>query len=308
VNPVHQPIDCGVAFDGFDENDQCPQELANISTLTTSRMRFEATSNATHQVQITYALTRPRPASTPTRRRARIPDMRDRMYTLLGADRRPYQSPVPGTLGGHQRARLYGRLDCAAARRAIARGGYVKDRVFFADEETAIAAGFRPCAVCLPERYARWKSSNDLLTRLGAAWRGFTQSYAGLSEAELLEPGVTEAWSVKDVIAHVTTWEEEALKHVPAILAGGRPPRYSITYGGIDAFNARMTERKKGLTLSEVLAQQEAVHQRLLALVESMPADQLGGKSRVRRRLRLDTYEHYPLHASAITRWRTQRP
>jgi len=161
--------------------------------------------------------------------------------------------------------------------------------------------------VCLPERYARWKTSRDLLTRLDAAWRGFTQSYAGLSDAELIAPGVTETWSVKDIIAHVTTWEEEALKHVPVILAGGRPPRYSITYGGIDAFNARMTSHKADLTLSEVLAQQEAVHQRLLGLIEGLPADQLGGKSRIRRRLRLDTYGHYPLHASAIRRWRDHR-
>jgi methylphosphotriester-DNA--protein-cysteine methyltransferase len=29
--------------------------------------------------------------------------------------------------------------------------------VFFADEATAVAAGYRPCARCLPERYALWK-------------------------------------------------------------------------------------------------------------------------------------------------------
>jgi hypothetical protein len=80
-----------------------------------------------------------------------------KVYTLLGTDRRPYQSPTPGALGGHRRSRVYGRLDCPAALRAIARGGYVKTRVFFADEKTAVAAGFRPCAVCLPERYAQWK-------------------------------------------------------------------------------------------------------------------------------------------------------
>ena len=68
---------------------------------------------------------------------------------------------MPGTLGGHRKGRLYGRLDCPAALRAIARGGYVRDRVFFADEQTAIAAGYRPCAVCLPEKYARWKGRRD---------------------------------------------------------------------------------------------------------------------------------------------------
>jgi hypothetical protein len=81
-----------------------------------------------------------------------------RTYTLLDSDRRPYQSATPGTLGGHRPGRRYGRLDCAAALRAIARGGYVKHRVFFADEQTAIAAGYRPCGVCLPPEYARWKA------------------------------------------------------------------------------------------------------------------------------------------------------
>jgi hypothetical protein len=81
--------------------------------------------------------------------------MTTKSYTLLGKDRRPYHSRIAGTLGGHMRGRLYGRLDCKAALRAIARGGYVKNRVFFADERIALSAGFRPCAVCLPESYAR---------------------------------------------------------------------------------------------------------------------------------------------------------
>ena len=73
-------------------------------------------------------------------------------WLLIGPDGQPYFSPRPGALGGHRRQRIYGRLDCPAALRAIARGGYVRDRVFFAEEDDAVAAGYRPCAVCLPER------------------------------------------------------------------------------------------------------------------------------------------------------------
>ncbi len=82
-----------------------------------------------------------------------------RVYRLLGADRRPYPSATPGRLGGHRRTRIYGRLDCPAARRAIAAGGYLRSRVFFADEPAAAAAGDRPCAVCLPAAYAAWKAA-----------------------------------------------------------------------------------------------------------------------------------------------------
>lgn len=78
-------------------------------------------------------------------------------WMLLGPDGRAISSPVPGTLGGHRRGRLYGRLDCRSALQAIARGGYVDQRVFFLDEATALAAGYRPCAVCLPEQCRRWK-------------------------------------------------------------------------------------------------------------------------------------------------------
>lgn len=56
-------------------------------------------------------------------------------YTLLGPDGQPHRSDTPGTLGGYRPGRRYGRLDCPAARRAIARGGYVEHRVFFADEQ-----------------------------------------------------------------------------------------------------------------------------------------------------------------------------
>jgi methylated-DNA-[protein]-cysteine S-methyltransferase len=83
-----------------------------------------------------------------------------RSYTLLGAAGRPYESPEPGALGGHRGNRVYGRLDCAGARRWIAKGKYVTNRVFFADEETAIAAGYRPCAGCMPERYREWKAAS----------------------------------------------------------------------------------------------------------------------------------------------------
>jgi methylphosphotriester-DNA--protein-cysteine methyltransferase len=91
-----------------------------------------------------------------------------RTWTLLGPDRKPHQSPHPGTLGGHRRSRIYGRLDCSAAQRAIARGGYVRQRVFFRDERTARAAGYRPCAVCLPQQYAAWKRQRqqDAVLRL----------------------------------------------------------------------------------------------------------------------------------------------
>jgi len=143
-----------------------------------------------------------------------------------------------------------------------------------------------------------------LLNTIERRFNEFCASYRGLTPEQLLLPGVTGEWSVRDLIAHVTWWEEEALKHVPTVLAGGRPERYSTAYGGIDAFNALMTRQRAHLPLEHVLAQQTTVHRKLIGIVADIPLAELGGNSRIRRRIRLDTYGHYPLHTKQIIAWR----
>ncbi len=146
----------------------------------------------------------------------------------------------------------------------------------------------------------------QLLARLDQAWLAFQASYAGLTDAQMVAPGVTDDWSVKDLIAHVTWWEEEAIKHLPEIAEGITPARYATQYGGIDAFNAQMTTLKHDLPLAAVLRQMEDTHRRLVAYLQTIPEDHFARETRFRRRLRLDTYSHYPIHTQAIWAWRQQ--
>jgi methylphosphotriester-DNA--protein-cysteine methyltransferase len=82
----------------------------------------------------------------------------EKTYTLIRADGKKYQSAVKGTLGGNKQLRIYGRLDCPNALRWLEKGFYAKNRVFFLDEATAIAAGYRPCGICMKEQYLEWKT------------------------------------------------------------------------------------------------------------------------------------------------------
>lgn len=153
-------------------------------------------------------------------------------------------------------------------------------------------------------------STNDratrLLSKLDAAWAEFHASYASLSDKQLLEPGVTGDWSVRDTIAHLTWWDAEALRHLPVIVAGGHPPRYRTTYGGIDAFNRQMHAQRRASSLADVLRQAHATHEQLVAYLQRLPPEQWLDNSRFRRRLRLDTYVHYPLHTAEIRAWRAR--
>ncbi len=84
-----------------------------------------------------------------------------KFYFLQNHTDQVYISTTTGTFGGHYKLKIYGRLDCPSAARFIAKGQYVRHRVFFEDEETAIAAGYRPCGVCMKEEYRKWKESKN---------------------------------------------------------------------------------------------------------------------------------------------------
>ena len=86
-----------------------------------------------------------------------------KLYTLIDIYGKPYKSNIPGQFGGHKKLKIYGKLNCPSALRYIEKGQYVKYRVFFADEETAVAAGYRPCGICMREAYIIWKDSHNKL-------------------------------------------------------------------------------------------------------------------------------------------------
>lgn len=83
-----------------------------------------------------------------------------KLYRLMDSAGKEYLSEEPGKFGGNSKAKIYGRLDCSSALSAIRRfpGSYEKYRVFFADEKTALAAGYRPCGNCLREKYKEYQA------------------------------------------------------------------------------------------------------------------------------------------------------
>jgi len=68
-----------------------------------------------------------------------------------------------------------------------------------------------------------------------------------------------------------------------------------------------MTVKRSHLSLAEVLQQHDEVHARLVAYVRAAPEEMLASETRFRRRLRLDTFGHYPGHTVAIRKWRDAR-
>lgn len=148
-------------------------------------------------------------------------------------------------------------------------------------------------------------SKEQVLSRLEQEWQAFLKSVEGLPESALLEAGVCGEWSIRDLMAHVPTWEEETLRALPLVLEGKRLPRYSVLYGGIDAFNALQHEKKQSLSLAQVRRDLASTHKRLVAFLSDLP--ETAFTPRMVRRLGIDTYKHYREHRGQIEEWRDTR-
>lgn len=144
-----------------------------------------------------------------------------------------------------------------------------------------------------------------LYATLDDRWNALLTSIEGLSDEQLQTPGVVGDWSVKDILAHITTWEEEGLHHLPTVALGKKPPTYASQYGSLDQFNALKYDENAKRSLAEVKTRLHDTHAQVLAYLDTVPDELLPSKERFRNRLKWDTYSHYAMHAKHIQEWRS---
>jgi hypothetical protein len=132
----------------------------------------------------------------------------------------------------------------------------------------------------------------------------------GLSEREMTRSGAVGRWSVRDVLAHLLAWEEEAVTRLD-LLAAERPQ--DIVWiddqdeQKLEAWNASAHQRYAGLALAEVMRRLAEVQGRILAGLDSLSDERLGtdaGPVPVHNWLPDCTYAHEQEHCADILAWR----
>jgi uncharacterized damage-inducible protein DinB len=130
----------------------------------------------------------------------------------------------------------------------------------------------------------------------------------GLSEEEMVRPGAVGRWSVRDVLAHILAWEDEAATRLD-LLAAERPQDFTriTTEEELEAWNAGAHERYAGLTLAEVMRRLEDVPGRIRVGLDSLSDERLStdeGPVPVHHWLPECTYAHEEEHCADILAWR----
>jgi hypothetical protein len=93
----------------------------------------------------------------------------------------------------------------------------------------------------------------------------------GLPEADWLTPGVCGVWSVKDLIAHLTSFEWVLAEVLGSWQGGGMTPTLDRMRADAAAFNDDEVGLRAGQTVSEALAEYKTVHEQVAALIGKVP-------------------------------------
>lgn len=114
-----------------------------------------------------------------------------------------------------------------------------------------------------------------------------------LSEEQLLRSGITGSWSVKDVLAHLTWWEQDMISE---ILHGVEiDPGLNGESWSTERANALMVEAKQDTPLSEVLVAFHESYQQTLQMVEGLTEADLASDE-LYTHLVNNTPNHYAEH------------
>jgi hypothetical protein len=107
---------------------------------------------------------------------------------------------------------------------------------------------------------------------LDRGFKTFMDTMGQLTEEELTSRPVVGQWTVKDVMAHVWSWVEEANRTVKA-WDGRRPWQEDVAYD--DEWNERHVREKEPLALIAVVDGLTGAHRRLMHLLDLAEDDAL---------------------------------
>jgi len=130
---------------------------------------------------------------------------------------------------------------------------------------------------------------------------------ARLPEREILRPRTQHRWSVKDVLAHLLSCDEETIRRF-RLIGQGRGDRihWFESMADADRFNSRSVARLRGLGLRPLLRRMEVVHADLLRRFGRLPAESLRDPSHaypVVEWLPAPGWSHEREHVSEIRAW-----
>ena len=158
-------------------------------------------------------------------------------------------------------------------------------------------------------------SKASLLRELRAARAEWQALLDEVGEERMTEPGAAGNWSVKDVMAHLTSYSRWFVNASEAHFRGELPPLDGTEGMDFEQRNLFWYQQARDLALAEAHAESQRVFGRLLEVVEAHSEEFLTqpqqfegapGPLLIWKMVEGDGYEHYHEHIRTIRVWLAQ--
>jgi len=122
----------------------------------------------------------------------------------------------------------------------------------------------------------------DLIAELNSEYQAWELLLGQIGEDRMDEPGVGGAWSIKDIVAHLTAWRRRTVGRLEAVANGQPEPAHEwpADLAEDDEINAWFHARDRGKSVKDVLNESRRVFQQLVGAIQKMPEDTLDDPAR----------------------------
>ncbi|MGD1994823.1 MAG: DinB family protein [Anaerolineae bacterium] len=143
-----------------------------------------------------------------------------------------------------------------------------------------------------------------LIEQLDAAREAMQEAAEAVDPSAEIYPG----WTIKEILAHITGWEDATIESLRAHALGDVPATPASR--GIDAYNASTVATRETLSYDHVVREWRQTRQNLKDLVRGMDPDRLtasmvfpwGPRGTVEELVRIMVH-HENGHAQEVIRW-----
>jgi len=142
----------------------------------------------------------------------------------------------------------------------------------------------------------------EVYSLLEAAHKELLAAIDGLTPEQMAIP-VFDDWSVKDILAHIVSWEEYTLLDFQRVARGHMPALASFKQRDVDNFNAMVMSLRRDFPLDQVMHELEANRKATIAALDALPDERLA-QGQFARIWAAITAGHDHEHAEHIRKWR----
>jgi hypothetical protein len=142
----------------------------------------------------------------------------------------------------------------------------------------------------------------EVRSLLEASHKELLAAIDGLTPEQMAIP-VFADWSVKDILAHIVSWEEYTLLDFQRVARGHMPALASFNQRDVDSFNALVMSLRRDFPLGQVMDELEANRKATIGALLALPDERLA-QGQFARIWASITAGHDHEHAEDIRKWR----